>query len=430
MLTCKIVKSAEQTDNRMCCEENHNEEGSRKTAARTSKETERERLELLPRHQVNSLRSFTSEVIELPNDGRVGIMASRRFGKHVNLSRDKDEVAIMFDHDDMIRIHVEAQQKSKTQNVIQSCGAHIPHGPVALDAFVSGFMFFYASLLALLVAYVRKEWKYLGILMLWFFYIILRVNTYNTLGARVSILKRKIWHFFGISFSTIFMYFTLVIVFPMLIRDAYYGEPTADTEDRPSTLLIMSVLKASIGFALLGMAARRSFHCGKIISHMDIITSLLLGNVDIFNLAEILSLENGEILPLIPKGSAMEISILIACEIAFLIIVLEALMPYSLITLDKENVGKLKHNMSLKQTKEQAIIMVYPYSLLVQNVPFLIIRVLLFVFYDILQVAFMIKNITSIVLGMLTLIRAKSSLNKEKDIKFSETVLTHRRVSV
>ena len=266
----------------------------------------------------------------------------------------------------------------------------------------------------------------LSILMLWFFYIILRVNTFNTLGARVSILKRKIWHFSGVSFSSIFMYFTLVIVFPMLTRrtdDRYRGS----TEH----LVYNVVLKASIGFALLGMAARRSFHCGKIISHMDIITSLLLGNVDIFNLAEILSqLENSEILPLIPKGSAMEICILIACEIAFLIIVLEALMPYSLITLDKENVGKLKHNMSVKQTKEQAIVMVYPYSLFVQNVPFLIIRVLLFVFYDTLQVAFVIKNITSIVLGMLTLIRAKSSLNKEKDIKFSETVLTHRRVSV
>ena len=423
MLSCKAVKSIEQTDNRRYCEENHNVE--------TGKVTERQRLELLPRHQVNSLRSFTSEVIELPNDGQIGIMASRRFGKHVNLSRDKDEVAIMFDHDDMIRIHVEAQQKSKTQNVIQSCGARIPHGPVALDMFVSVIMFFYAFLLVLLVAQVRKEWKYLSILMLWFFYIILRVNTFNTLGARVSILKRKMWHFSGVSFSTIFMYFTLVIVFPMLTRDAYYGEPTTDTEDRPSTLFIMSVLKASIGFALLGMAARRSFHCGKIISHMDIITSLLLGNVDIFNLAEILGQqENSEILPLIPKGSAMEICILIACEIAFLIIVLEALMPYSLITLDKENVGKLKHNMSVKQTKEQAIVMVYPYSLFVQNVPFLIIRVLLFVFYDTLQVAFVIKNITSIVLGMLTLIRAKSSLNKEKDIKFSETVLTHRRVSV
>ena len=79
----------------------------------------------------------------------------------MNLSRDKDEVAIMFDHDDMIRIHVEAQQKSKTQNVIQSCGARIPHGPVALDMFVSGIMFFYAFLLVLLVAHVRKEWKYL-----------------------------------------------------------------------------------------------------------------------------------------------------------------------------------------------------------------------------------------------------------------------------
>lgn len=422
MATCKLLKSTDQTDHGRCREENHNEE--------TRKAAERRRLELLPRHEANRLRSFTSEVIELPNDGRIGIRASRRFGKYVSLSRDKDEVAITFDHDDMIRIHVEAQQKSQAQNVIQSCGARIPHGPAVLDVFVSAIMFFYASLLALLVAYVRNEWKYSCILMLWFFYIILRVNTYSTLGARVSTLKRKIWHFSGVSFSTVCMYFTLVIVFPMLTRDAHYGKPTTDTKDRPSALLIMSALKASVGFALLGMAARRSFHCGKIISHMDIITSLLLGNVDIFNLAETLSVENSEILPLIPKGSAMEISILIACEIAFLVIVLEALMPYSLITLDKENVGKLKHNLSLKQTKEQAIVMVYPYSLLVHSVPFLIIRVLLFVFYNTLQVAFVIKNITSIILGILTLIRARSSLTKKNDIKFSDTVLTHRRVSV
>ena len=415
------MKSTDKTDKGTHFEVNHNEQTSNGRFERPYK--------LIPRHEANYLRSYTSEIIELPNDGRVEIVASRRFGKHVTSSRDRDEVAITFDHDDMIRIHVAAEQKSRVQNVLQSCGARIPHGPAVLDISVSGVMFVYASLLALLVAYVREEWKYLSILMLWFFYIILRANTYNTLGARVSALKRKIWHFSGISFSIVFMYFTLIIVFPMLTRDAYYGQRTARREDQPSVLLVMSSLKASVGFALLGMAARRSFHCGKIISHMDIITSLLLGNVDIFNLVETLTLKDG-VLPLIPKGSAMEISILVACEVAFLIMALEALMPYSLITLDKQNVGKVKHNVSLKQTKEQAIVMVYPYSLLVQNVPFLVIRVLLFACYDTFQVAYVIKNVTSIVLGTLTLIRARSSLSKDDDVKLFDTVLTHRRVSV
>jgi hypothetical protein len=417
----KTVKSTDKTDKGTHFEVNHNEQTSNGRFERPYK--------LIPRHEANYLRSYTSEIIELPNDGRVEIVASRRFGKHVTSSRDRDEVAITFDHDDMIRIHVAAEQKSRVQNVLQSCGARIPHGPAVLDISVSGVMFVYASLLALLVAYVREEWKYLSILMLWFFYIILRANTYNTLGARVSALKRKIWHFSGISFSIVFMYFTLIIVFPMLTRDAYYGQRTARGEEQPSVLLVMSSLKASVGFALLGMAARRSFHCGKIISHMDIINSLLLGNVDIFNLVETLTLKDG-VLPLIPKGSAMEISILVACEVAFLIMALEALMPYSLITLDKQNVGKVKHNVSLKQTKEQAIVMVYPYSLLVQNVPFLVIRVLLFACYDTFQVAYVIKNVTSIVLGTLTLIRARSSLSKDDDVKLFDTVLTHRRVSV
>ena len=415
------MKSTDKTDKGTHFEVNHNEQTSNGRFERPYK--------LIPRHEANYLRSYTSEIIELPNDGRVEIVASRRFGKHVTSSRDRDEVAITFDHDDMIRIHVAAEQKSRVQNVLQSCGARIPHGPAVLDISVSGVMFVYASLLALLVAYVREEWKYLSILMLWFFYIILRANTYNTLGARVSALKRKIWHFSGISFSIVFMYFTLIIVFPMLTRDAYYGQRTARGEEQPSVLLVMSSLKASVGFALLGMAARRSFHCGKIISHMDIINSLLLGNVDIFNLVETLTLKDG-VLPLIPKGSAMEISILVACEVAFLIMALEALMPYSLITLDKQNVGKVKHNASLKQTKEQAIVMVYPYSLLVQNVPFLVIRVLLFACYDTFQVAYVIKNVTSIVLGTLTLIRARSSLSKDDDVKLFDTVLTHRRVSV
>ena len=416
----KVVEFPDKTHKGSYSEVNHNEPRSKTPNERP--------YELLPRHATNHLRSYTSEIIELPNDGRIEIVASRRFGKHVTSSRDKDEVAITFDHGDMIRIHVAADKKSRVQNVLQSCGARIPHGPAVLDTFVSGLMFVYASLLALLVAYVRKEWKYLSILMLWFFYIILRVNTFHTLGARSCALKRKIWHFTGISFSIVFVYFTLVIVFPMLSRDAYYEQPTTSSEDKPNALLIMSTLKASVGFALLGMAARRSFHCGKIISHMDIINSLLLGNVDIFNLVETLSLKQG-MSPLIPKGSAMEISILTACEVAFLVIALEALMPYSLITLDKHNVGKVKHNISLKQTKEQAILLVYPYSLLVQNVPFLLIRVLLFAFYDTLQVAFVIKNITSIALGTITLVRARSSLKKE-EVKFLDTVLTNRRVSV
>ncbi len=420
MSSYKVVRSTERRNKGSCSEVNHNE-------PRSSQSNERP-YELLPRRDTSHVRSYTSEIIKLPNDGRVEIVASRRFGKHVTSSRDKDEVAITFGHDDMIRIHVAAEQKSRVQNVLQSCGARIPHGPAILDIFVSGVMFVYAFLLALLVAHVRKEWKYLSIIMLWFFYIILRANTYNTLGAHVSVSKRKIWHFSGVSFSSVFMYFTLIIVFPMLTRDAYY-HPTASGEDEPNALLIMSALKASVAFALLGMAARRSFHCGKIISHMDIINSLLLGNVDIFNLVETLSMKDG-VSPLIPKGSAMEVSILIACEIAFLIITLEALMPYSLITLDKQNVGKVKHNLSLKQTKERAIVMVYPYSLLVQNVPFLVIRVLLFACYDTLQVAYVIKNVTSIVLGTLTLIRARSSLNKEEDVKFVDTVLANRRVSV
>lgn len=192
----------------------------------------------------------------------------------------------------------------------------------------------------------------------------------------------------------------------------------------------MSALKTSVGFALLGMAARRSFHCGKVISHMDIINSLLLGNIDVFNLVETLDLKDGR-LPLIAKGSVMEISILVACEVAFLIVALEALMPYSLMTLDEKNVGKLKHNLSLKHTKEKAIVMVYPYTLLVQNVPFLVLRVLLFACYDTFQVAYIIKNITSIILGMLIFIRARSSLRKNtSEVKFVHTLLSHRRASV
>ncbi|XP_028393349.1 uncharacterized protein LOC114517737 [Dendronephthya gigantea] len=425
MASYKAVQCVDTSEKASSSEVNHNERWYSETSVQTRAER------LLPRQDTNLLRGLTSEVIELPNDGRVEIVASRRFGKRVISSRDKDEVAITFDHDDAIRIHIAARQKSRVQNALQNCGAHIPHGPAVLDIFVSSIMFVYASVLALLVAYVRREWKYLSILLLWFFYIILRVNSFNTLGASISTLKRKIWHFTGISFGIVFMYFTLVIVFPMLTRDAYYEQPTTTSDDRPSILLIMSTLKASVAFALLGMASRRSFHCGKIISHMDIINSLLLGNVDIFNLVEALSLKDG-VLPVIPKGSAMEISILVACEVAFLIIALEALMPYSLITLDKQNVGKVRQDVSLKRTKEQAIVMVYPYSLLVQNVPFLVIRVLLFACYDSLQLAYMIKNVTSIVLGAITLIRARSNLMKKENdaAEFLGTALTHRRVSV
>lgn len=425
MASYKAVQSVDTSEKARCSEVNHNvSERWHKTGEHAIAER------LLPRKNTNILRGLTSEVIQLPNDGRVEIVASRRFGKRVISSREKDEVAITFDHDDAIRIHIAAGHKSRVQNALQNCGAHIPHGPGVLDIFVSGIMFVYASALALLVAYVRREWKYLSILILWFFYIILRVNTFNTLAAGVSTLKRKTWHFTGISFGIVFMYFTLVIVFPMLTRDAYYEQPTMMSDDRPSTSLIMSTLKASVAFALLGMAARRSFHCGKIISHMDIINSLLLGNVDIFNLVGALSPKDG-VLPTIPRGSAMEISILVACEVAFLILAIEALMPYSLITLDKQNVGKVRKDISLKRTKEQAIVMVYPYSLFVQNVPFLVIRVLLFACYDTLQLAYMIKNVTSIVLGAITLIRARSSLmKKENDLEFLETALPHRRVSI
>jgi hypothetical protein len=54
----------------------------------------------------------------------------------------------------------------------------------------------------------------------------------------------------------------------------------------------------------------------------------------------------------------------------------------------------------------------------------------LFACYDTFQVAYVIKNVTSIVLGTLTLIRARSSLSKDDDVKLFDTVLTHRRVSV
>lgn len=410
------VKCEDKATDKASCEVNHN----RTTGGEDGLER--------PRGvSTRPIRNYTTEVIELPNDGRVEVVASRRFGKQVTSWRKKDEVRITLDHEDTIHVVVAAKDNDSDPNILQRCGARIPHGPAVLDAVVSGLVFMYAFLLTLLVAHVRENWKYLSIMMLWFFYIILRMNTYKR-GTSATAFGRKLWHFTGMSFSIMFMYATLVIVFPVLIRDAFYDSTTTNSDIR----LIMPSLKASAGFTLIGMAARRSFHCGKILGHMDIINSILLDNVDIFNLVETLGVVDGDS-PMIPEGSVMEICILVACEVAFLIIALEALMPYSLLVLDRKNVGMLKHNVSIQESKEQAIVMMYPYSLLVLNVPFLVIRLALFAKYDTLQLGYVIKNVSSILFGTITLIRARNSL-KGKQVKrypeFSTTGFQQRRVSV
>lgn len=376
------------------------------------------------------VRNFTTEVIELPNDGRVEIVASRRCGKPVISQRSEDKVMLTLGQDDVIHVAIADAVQPSEPNMLQRCGVRIPHGPVVLDLIVSGLDFVYACLLTALVAQVRSDWKYMSIMMLWFLYVILRVHTFKK--QDVNTVQRKVWHFTGISFSIMFMYATIIIVFPMLTRDAFYEKTTTN----PDTWnMIMPALKASVGLALLGMAARRSFHCGKILSHMDIINSVLLDNVDIFNLVQSLSLANdSDGSPLIAKGSAMEICILLACEVAFLVIALEALMPYSLMALDARNVGKTKHTISIRESKEHAIHMVYPYSLLIQNMPFLVIRLALFARYNTFQVGYITKNITSILFGSVALIRARNSLKRQemrnRPVSFSLSGFQQRRASV
>lgn len=381
----------------------------------------------LPCKATQHIQSYAAEVIQLPNDGRVEIVASRRFGRPVQSRRSKDEVTITLDQDDTIHVVVAAEGGHSGPDVLRRCGARIPHGPAVLDLVVSGPVFVYAFLLTVLVAHMRGDWKYTCVMMLWFFYVILRINTFKK--QDVNTLQRDIWHFSGISFGIIFMYATIIVVFPMLTRDAFHEASPTNSDARN---MVLPALKASVGFTLLGMAARRSFHCGKIVGHTDVIKSVLLDNVDIFNLVETLGLTDGRS-PMIPKGSIMEICILLACEVAFLVIALEALMPYSLMALDKKTVGRTRHNISHRQSKEQAILMVYPYSLLVQNVPFLVIRLALFAQHNTFQLGYVIKNITSIVFGAIALIRARSSLEKDETRSrpvFSLAEFQHRRVSI
>lgn len=414
------VKIEEETDNETP-EVNHNT---------TQEEVGCDGLELL-RANEQHIRNFTTEVIELPNDGRVEIVASRRSGRHVKSSRKKDEVTITLDRKDIIHIAIEANDPSSGPNVLRNCGAMIPHGPAVLDVMVSSIVLVYAFLLTVLVAHVRDSWKYLSIMMLWFFYVMLRINTYRR-EPNASPLGPRLWHFTGMSFGIMFMYATLAVVFPMLARHVFYGAPPTRPDVWNITSFIMPSLKASVGITLFGMAARRSFHCGKILSHMDVINSILLDNVDIFNLVESLGIKDGA-LPMISKGSFIEICILVVSELAFLVVAFEALMPYSLTVRDAKTVGRIRHDMSIQESKEHAIVMVYPYSLLIQNLPFLVIRLVLFARYNTLQLGYIVKNITSILFGSITLMRARNSIKGHQGKggqEFLSRGFQQRRISV
>lgn len=86
-----------------------------------------------------------------------------------------------------------------------------------------------------------------------------------------------------------------------------------------SSTLILNALKMNLIVLFLGVMSREHFSASSIVANRDLIMRAVLDNLDIFNLASLLGEPGCGKERIAPKGSALEIAILVTTSLAFLV---------------------------------------------------------------------------------------------------------------
>lgn len=240
----------------------------------------------------------------------------------------------------------------------------------------------YSMFLIWLLVYVKGEPKYYYLSLIPFFLIALWSFFPCCYDKRVAVYFQQL--------RMVGVVAVLMSTFTMLSRTAFYHldhKPTIGSE-----FVIMS-LKCSIFVFIWAMLAYKRFRPLAIKANRHTIIQVILDNCDIFNLIETLSQDRG-LGKCISENSSLENAIQVFGTLAFVILWLEPSLGKAV----NESKKAFKPTMEgFGSNRSIYNIIVQWVSLLFNNIPFLVIRIIVWVNYDIYNICFVAKNVIFII---------------------------------
>ena len=191
---------------------------------------------------------------------------------------------------------------------------------------------------------------------------------------------------------------SLMTCFTILTRQVYYHR---QPDEFIGPRFIILSLQASIILILLDFVLQRIGHLESLLDYKDVLTRMLLDFVDIFNMVEILSVNVCVgVGSYVSENSSTERAIQAFCTMSFVIVLYR---PKSIfMTLNDEIFLGLTEEQHSSGTYGEILYSgITMCSGLYQNLPFLVIRIVVWVQYNLYNLGYLVKNVIVIVLFFL-----------------------------
>lgn len=262
-----------------------------------------------------------------------------------------------------------------------------------LDRITTAIFLAYSIFLVWLLAHLKGNWYYF-LNLIPFFFIVVPTLIICMHNVRKSWLLLALRHFQLAGVVAI-----LISTFTMLSREAYFHLSHNQTI---GTNFVVVSLKASILVFLWQIFARKRFSVTKIKAGKDIITRLVLDGVDIFNMIDILAMHSDLA---IAEESPIEKAIQAFCILSFMLFCYESCIG---VFVDEWNVDETSSDKDNLNHYYQ--IWVHGTSLLTQNFPFFIIRIVFWIRNGVCNLGFLAKNAMAIVFGIAEIWSARRNM--------------------
>ena len=189
----------------------------------------------------------------------------------------------------------------------------------------------------------------------------------------------------------------LMIGFPILTRQAYYHRQP-DEFIGPRFIIIS--LQASIILILLDFVLEKVGKQESLLDYKDALTRMLLDFVDIFNMVEVLSVNVCVgVGSHVSEDSSTERAIQAFCTMSFAIVLYgQDTMSEMMSEMILQREGKPREDEAGQAFSDTQYSLITRFSFLLQNIPFLVIRIVVWARYNLYNLGFLMKNVTVIVL--------------------------------
>ena len=182
----------------------------------------------------------------------------------------------------------------------------------------------------------------------------------------------------------------LMASFTMLTRQAYYHR---QLDEFIGPRFIILSLQASIIVLLMDFVLERARKQENLLDYKDALSRMFFDFVDIFNMVEVLSVNVCVgVGSYVSEDSSTERAIQAFCTMSFVIMVPFAQNTMVMVSEDEEGQHSSRTTGEILNSKMTIVSGVY------QNLPFLVIRIVVWVQYDLYSLGFLVKNVSVIVL--------------------------------